>query len=260
MRNFCTSIVSATFVLMALSCVASGQSSPNTPRNEIELRGSVSVPSGEANFSGTNDAESTLDFNRDFDFQNKLGFQVRYTHRSENGKHKIVASYERTSWNRTTTLTRSFTFRGETYTANATINGDLDLRTFRVMYAYRWGNEKFRFGPMVDMGLIAAGLELTGTTNNGTRTAEGSINKFAATVGYDLDYDPTPKVNLFNNLGVIAFQNDRLFHTEGGVRYYPARQFGVVGGYRYQRYRWVDEQNFLRLAPQGPFFGGVFRF
>jgi hypothetical protein len=75
-----------------------------------------------------------------------------------------------------------------------------------------------------------------------------------------LDYDPNPKVNIFNNLGVIAFHHDRLFHIEGGVKFYPSPRFGVVGGYKYQRYRWVNDDNFLRITPQGPFFGGVFRF
>jgi len=97
-------------------------------------------------------------------------------------------------------LSRSFTFRGETYVANASLDGDLSLRQFRAMYAYRSGNEKLRFRPMVDMGIITTGLKLSGTTNNGGRSGEGSISKFAATIGYDVDYDPNPKLNLFNNL------------------------------------------------------------
>ena len=248
------------FTMLGVGFTAFAQTGSDRPRSEIEVRGTVAVPSGEANFSGTNNAGSTLDFNRDFDFGNRLGFEVRYTYRSENGKHKLQGGYEATSWNRNTTLSRSFTFRGETYTANANIDGDLKLRTFRAMYAYRWGDEKFRFGPMIDMGVIDTRLDITGTTNSGIRTAEGSVTKFAATVGYDLDYNATPKVDLFNNLGAIAFHHDRLFHTEGGVRYYPWHSFGVVGGYRYQRYRWVNDDNFLRISNHGPFFGGLFRF
>lgn len=236
------------------------QSSSDWPKNEIEVRATVSVPSGEANFSGTNDAGSTLSFSRDFDFKNQFGFDARYTYRTEDGKHKLLAEYSQTDWERTTTLTRTFTFRGQVYVANASIDGDLKLRDFRGMYAYRWGNEKVRFGPMLDMGVIKTSLDITGTTNSGTRTAEGSITKFAATLGYDLEYNATPKVNIFNNLGAIAFHHDRLFHTEGGVKVYLSRQVGVVGGYKYVRYRWVNDDNFLRISSHGPFFGGVFRF
>ncbi len=257
MRFFRYSLASVVLLVMFIGA-AVAQSEPL--RNEIEVRGLVSIPSGEANFSGTGDSGSSIDFHRDFDFKNELGFEIRYTHRSKNAKHKIVADYQSSSWDRSTVLTRSFTFRGETYVASANLDGDLGLRTLRAMYAYRWGNDKFRIGPMVDVGLIRVNLELVGTTTNGVRSAEGSISKFAATVGYDLDYDPTPKLNIFNNLGAIAFQNDRLFHTEGGVKYFPSRNIGVTGGYRYQRYKFINDDNFFRVTAHGPFFGGIYRF
>jgi hypothetical protein len=251
-------ICSSILLTMALTTVA--QSSTDRPRNEIEVRGLVSVPSGEANFSGTTASGSTIDLGRDFEFNNKLGYNVRFSHKSENDKHKFVVQYGRENWDQTATLTRSFTFRGETYVKNATAAADLTLRTFRGMYSYRWGNDKIRVGPMVDMGVVSTSLKLTGTTNNGTRTGEGSITKFAATVGYDLDYDPDPRVNIFNNVGAIAFQGERLFHAEGGLKYFASHHFGVLGGYKYERYRTTENSNFLLVQSHGPFFGGVFRF
>src|SRR4051794_13779024 len=258
MKNQLLSILTSLVVGLFICGAARAQS--DAPKNEIEVRGTVSVPSGAANFSGTNDAGSTLDFARDFDFKNELGFQVRYAYRTEDGKHKIVADYSSTSWDRSTILARSFTFRGQTYVANANIESNLKLRTFRGMYAYRWGNDKIRIGPMIDMGIISTNLDIAGTTNNGARSGEGTVRKLAATVGYDLDYNPTPKISIFNNLGAIAFHHDRLFHTEGGVKYYATEHLGAVGGYRYQRYRWVNDDNFVRISDHGPFFGGVFRF
>ena len=230
------------------------------PKNEIEVRGVLSVPSGEASFSSNGNTGSVISFERDFDFRNELGFQLQYTHRTENGKHKFLGEYSQTSWNRSNTLTRSFTFLGQTYVANLDTSADLKLSTFRAMYAYRWGNEKIRIGPMVDMGVVSTRLELTGTTNNGTRSDSGKITKFAATIGYDLDYDPTSKVNIFNNLGAIAFQGERLFHVEGGARIFVTRQFGFSGGYRALSYRVEKNDNFILVRAHGPFFGGVFRF
>lgn len=246
-------------VVSMFALVVHGQAS-DKPKSEIEFRAQVNVPSGEANFSGTGAIGSTLDFARDFDFKNEFGFQIRYTYRTTSGKHKFLVDYDRSDWERDTILTRSFTFRGETYVASATLAGDLKLRTIRGMYAYRWGNEKIRIGPMVDMGVVNVDLELTGTTASGTRTADGSINKFAATVGYDLDYDPTPKVSIFHNLGGIVFKKDHLFHTEGGLKVFFNQNIGAVGGYKFQRYKFEDGPNFLTISQHGPFFGGVFRF
>jgi hypothetical protein len=128
------------------------------------------------------------------------------------------------------------------------------------MYAYRWGNEKIRIGPMADMGVVSTRLNIDATTNTGTRSASGKITKFAATLGYDLDYDPTSQINIFHNLGAIAFQGERLFHAEGGLRFFVTRNFGLSGGYKYQRYRVEKDDDFLLVQAHGPFFGGLFRF
>jgi hypothetical protein len=128
------------------------------------------------------------------------------------------------------------------------------------MYAYRWGNDKIRIGPMADMGAVSTRLNISGTTNNGTRTETGKITKFAATLGYDLDYDPTPRINIFNNLGAIAFQGERLFHVEGGIRIFATTHLGFSGGYKAQRYRVEKDDDFILVRAHGPFFGGVFRF
>ena len=247
-------------ILLLLTAFVTVDAQNPRPKNEIEVNGMVSIPSGEASFSSNGNSGTVISFDRDFDFRNELGFQLRYTHRTENGKHKFLGEYSHTSWNRSNQLARSFTFLGQTYVANLDASADLRLSTFRAMYAYRWGNEKIRIGPMADMGVVSTRLNVTGTTNNGTRSESGTITKFAATLGYDLDYDPTSGVNIFNNLGAIAFQGERLFHFEGGMRIFPTRQFGFSGGYRVLRYRTEKNDNFILVNAHGPFFGGVFRF
>ena len=248
-------------IIIVLTVTATAFAQTDKPKNEIEIRATVSVPSGEANFSGTNDAGSTLDFNRDFNFSNEWGFEAKYLYRSESGKHKFVADYATTDWDRTRVILRTFTFRGQTYVAGGAVEGNLRQSVWKGMYAYRWHKDKVHVGPMIDMGVVPTRLDITGTTlSGGSRQAEGSITKFAATVGGDLDYDPTDKINIFGNLGGIAFHHDRLFHAEGGLKYYASQHFGVVGGYKFQRYRWVNDNNFLRLNSHGPFVGGVIRF
>jgi len=255
-----TSYLITAMVLMFIATTTVNSQTVNWPKHEIEVRGVLSIPSGDASFSTDGASGSVISLSQDFDFGNELGFELRYTHRSENGKHKFQAGYSRTTWERETTLSRTFTFRGETFEANLNATGDLALNNFRGMYAYRWGNEEFRIGPMVDMGVISTSLDITAVTNNQIRSASGSITKFAATVGYDLDYDPTPRINIFNNLGGIVFMGERLFHAEAGMRVLVTRNFGFSGGYKFERYRVEDEPNFLRITAHGPFFGGVFRF
>jgi len=255
-----TRLMAAIVVLMLIAAPKVKSQTSNPFKNEVEVRGVLSIPSGDASFSSNGTAGSVISFSRDFDFRNELGFEFRFTHRTPSGKHKFQAGYGQTTWNRNTTLSRSFTFRGETFVANLDASADLRLSNFRAMYAYRWGNEKIRIGPMADMGVISTRLNITSTTNSGTRSGSGSITKFAATLGYDLDYDPTDRINIFNNLGAIAFQGERLFHVEAGARLYATRNFGFSGGYKFERYRVEKNDDFLRVNAHGPFFGGVFRF
>ncbi|HEV8137362.1 MAG TPA: hypothetical protein VGP85_21980 [Pyrinomonadaceae bacterium] len=251
------------FCAFMLCLILAGKISAQTtdqPRTEIEVRGFYSIPTGETKFSTTTSVGDTISFGRDVDFHNELGYEVRVSHRTQSAKHKFLADYTDINWDRSRTLSRNFTFLGQTYLANLQTSSELKLRTFRVMYAYRWGNEKIRFGPMFDMGVITTRLEFNGATNTGTRSSEGKITKFAATVGYDLEYNVTPNVNLFNNLGWIKFKRDNLFHIEGGVKYFPTTHFGVSGGYNLQRYKLEDNDNFLTVRANGPFAGGVVRF
>src|SRR3954468_24081231 len=195
MRRLATQFLAIAIILLAgFSALAQS----DKPKHEIEIRATVAVPSGEANFSGTGAAGSTIDFNRDADFSNEWGFDIKYAYRSEDGKNKFGAEYFNTDWDRTRVIGRAFTFRGETYVAGAAIESNLRQSAFKGMYARRWGNDKIRIGPMVDMGIVPTNLDITGVTlSGGSRKTEGSIKKFAATVGGDMDYDPTPKVNIF---------------------------------------------------------------
>jgi len=261
MKNPFRGLAFITLFVLAFLASAAAQSSADKPNNEIEVRGVFAIPTGSANFSDTTNAGSTIDFRRDFDFDSKLGFQLRYAYRSTSRKHKFVVDYNQISWNRDTVINRSFAFRGRIYIANAQIDSTLKLKTFRAMYAYRWGNEKFRIGPMIDLGVVNTHLELNGNTLSGPISADGSVSKFAATLGYDMDYEATPNVQLFHNLGFIKFSGDNLFHTEAGVKFFPSHHFGASGGYKWERYKLEEnDPNFLRVNQHGPFFGGVVRF
>ena len=258
MRRLATQLF-AIIIVAAAGTTAFSQA--DKPKHEIEVRATVAVPSGEANFSGTSASGSTIDFNRDSDLSNEWGFDIKYAYRTPDGKNKFGVEYFTTDWDRTRVIGRAFTFRGETYVAGAAIESNLRQSAFKGMYARRWGNDKIRIGPMIDFGVVPTRLDITGNAFSGnSRKTEGSISKFAATIGGDLDYDPTPKVNIFSNLGGIAFHHDRLFHAEGGLKYFPSKNFGVVGGYKYQKYKWVNDNNFLRVTSHGPFVGGVLRF
>ena len=244
------------FLLAAVAgSLGLAQTIDSQPQHEIEARAVYSIPTGETNFSGT-----TISFSRDFDFPNRINLDLRYTHRSESGKHKFVVFYGRTSHSSTRTLTRTIEFLNRTYTANLEIKSEQKIHDFGAKYAYRWGTEKLRIGPQIELGVVKPSISIATTDNNSDNFREASLTKLAALIGYDIEYQASSQVNLFHSLGAIAFQNDRLFRTEAGLKYFPSRTFGVSGGYKFINYKWVDDPNFLSARGHGPFIGGLVRF
>ncbi|MEO8573683.1 MAG: hypothetical protein ABI481_06910 [Pyrinomonadaceae bacterium] len=218
------------------------------------------MPGGEANFSTTTAAGTTVAFDDDFDLKSKWGFGVRYTFRSPNGKHKLWATYARTSASNTRTLSRTFVFLGQTYPVNLDTRSDTSLGIFLASYAYRWGSKKIRIGPMAQVGWATARVELAAVTNTTIADRSGSISALAGTVGYDMDINPSDKFNIFNNVGFMALGKQRFIRGELGLRYYITRNFGVSGGYQFGKYKLTNNDNYIQANESGPFVGGLVRF
>jgi hypothetical protein len=247
-------------VIILTAAGAPVRAQTTAPKHEVELNGIYTIPGGEVNFSGTTTAGTTISFDNDFGLKNKLGFGLRYTRRSENGKHKIMLNYARTAADNTRALSRTIVFRDQTYTANLDTRSEESLGIALGTYAYRWGNKKVRIGPMVQVGFATARVGLSAVSNTAVADRSGSITKLVGTVGYDMDINPTDGVNIYNNVGVIRFKNDRVLRGEVGVKYFVSRAVGVNGGYQFGRYKLVSDQNFIQADEHGPLFGVVLRF
>lgn len=260
MRKINYSLTFCAAIWMVTVHSLSAQTVSDQPKSEIEVRGTYLTLDGEASFSTPQIAGTTFSFSKDFSLPERLGVDLRYTYRSKSGKHKVLFDYSRANFDATRTLTRTIVFQGQAFPVNLAVRAEYTLNDFRAMYAYRWGNRKIRFGPMVDVGFVKSTVGLSASLNNSSVAREGNTTKPALAVGYDLDYYPTSKVNIFHTLGGFAAGGDQIFRTEGGIRYYPVRHFGVSGGYAFKHYKTTDDPNFVLVKPHGPFFGGVIRF
>lgn len=254
-------IVLVVFVFASIAPSFSQTNDDDTPRSEVEIRGSYLDLTGDARFSTSAVPGTTISIEDDFNLPDRLGLDLRYTYRTGNGKHKFMVNYLRADFEATATLRRTIVFQGQVYPVNLEVEGNYQLDDFRVLYSYRWGSEKLRIGPMVDIGVVRSKVKVAGTINGIPVDREGETIKPSFTVGYDIDYDPTPRFNIFHRLGGIAAGGDRLFRTEVGIKFFPVRNFGITGGYSHNYYKSTEENdNFVAVRPQGPFFGGVIRF
>ena len=258
MRKVSLGIIISAIVMVAAGAFANAQTP--APKSEVEIRGVYAIPSGEVNFSTTTTAGTTISFANDFGLKNKLGFDLRYTYRTENGKHKFMVNYGRTSTSNTRVLSRTFVFQDQIYTANLNTKAESSLGIALATYAYRWGNKKVRIGPMGQVGFATTRVGLSAVSNTAIAARDASITSIAGTIGYDMDINPSEKVNIFNNVGVARYKHERFLRGEVGLRYYVTKALGVSGGYQFGKFKLVNNQNFIQANENGPFFGGVFRF
>jgi len=247
-------------ILVLLTTAIMAQAQTATPKNEVEITGSYVFQSGTLKFSTTTAPGTVISLKDDLDLKSKLGYGLRYTYRSENGKHKMWATYSRTSEDGTKTLSRTLTFLGQTYTANLAVRSERSLGMFLASYAYRWGNKKVRIGPMAQVGWSTTRVAIAAVSNSAIAAREGSTSAVAGSFGYDMDINPSEKVNIYNNVGIAVLFGERFVRGEVGVRYYLTRSFGLTGGFKFGTYKVLKDDNYVQADQNGPVFGGLIRF
>src|SRR5687768_1542740 len=68
MKKFSLRLMQSMVILLAAVVLVEAQFATDEPQNEVEVRGTFSIPSGEANFASGANSDSTISFSRDFDF------------------------------------------------------------------------------------------------------------------------------------------------------------------------------------------------
>lgn len=252
-------IIFAVMIPLTTAIIAQAQTAV-TPKNEVEVTGSYLFESGSLRFSTATDPGTVISLKNDLDLKNKVGYGLRYTYRSENGKHKIWATYSHTSANNTKTLARTVVFLGQTYTANLAVRAEHSLGMFLASYAYRWGTKKVRIGPMAQLGWSTTRVALTAESNNAIAAKKGSVSAVAGAFGYDMDINPSTKINIYNNVGIAVLSGERFARGEVGLRYSITRTFGLTGGFKFGKYKVLKDDNYVQASQNGPVFGAFFRF
>ncbi len=252
-------IIFAVLIPLTTAIMAQAQTAA-TPKNEVEVTGNYVFQSGSLRFSTATIPGTVVSLKDDVALKNNVGYGLRYTYRSENGKHKIWAAYSHTSGNNTTTLARTFVFLGQTYTANLAVHAEHSLGMFLASYAYRWGNKKVRIGPMAQLGWSTTRVALAAVSNNAISAKEGSVSALAGAFGYDMEINPSAKINIYNNVGFAVLSGERFARGEAGLRYSITKAFGLTGGFKFGKYKVLKNDNYIQASQNGPVFGAFFRF
>ena len=242
------------------------QSTERPKSGLLEFRGAIT--SFGAGVSSPDNPDINNLSERDLGIKKAFAPEFRFIFTPGGGGNKIRFDYLHQGFDSDQTLTRRVEFDGRIFNVNARVNGELSLRQLRFAYAYRFGNDKFRIGPMVDVRVVRAKARLATVATGGGSSAtvseqvEGTLPGIS--IGGDFDAHPTDKLHLYGFVSGLKASKENasgsFFDSEFGLRYYPSRHFGLTGGFKYLRISGSEDKDRVVVRTIGPFFGVALRF
>lgn len=165
-------------------------------------------------------------------------------------------------------INRTISIPGRVILINSNLDLNIKTKDFRLAYSPRWGNDKFRIGPLFEYEHLSVNLNLTNLTPGAPPPINTELNvpNNILNLGYDFDITPSEKVDIYGFLGVIPCCGGGWHgvNTEYGVKFYPAKHFGINAGFRYSNLRFEGTVNGItftsKLGGIGPLLGATVRF
>jgi hypothetical protein len=242
-------VIAAAVGLLVVSAPASAQS-PAATWNGLPDR--FQIDAGYFHL----DAETVLRFDgaEEVDFERDLAvpdgtntFWLDATWRAGR-RHQVKLSFTRLSRERPShTLTRDFTWGGQTYQAGLTANTDTGANLFGGYYRFALlKRERYEAGPTVGIGHLNldARIRATGTVNGASATIDrsASVGHITGAVGGYASAWPAERLVVYGDFLYIKVNpgDSQASVTDWrlGANYYVFRNAGVAAQYKYNHYRY----------------------
>jgi len=231
-------------IVKAQSQQRSEEGGPEDSKVEIVAQAWLQQPKGTIR-GGNGNLE--IDLQRDLNFERQYNFLGIFNWRFAR-KHHLIFECNPSSAERTTTLDRTITFRGQTYTGGADLKTTIQTFHFYPQYQYniilrRRGHLGLNFGvDLFDINAKFSAVASTtgpGGTQTVTQTSSGSLFAGLPTGGLEGRIFPIPRHDWLDVSGHVRgmyfFGYGKYLETRlnGEVRLGP--HLGVQGGYQFVR-------------------------
>lgn len=164
--------------------------------------------------------------------------------------HHLRYAYMPMSWKGSKTITQSINFKGQQYTANASVESNLEILYQRIGYEYdiinMLGN---KLGIIFDVKLLTvdATLKTTGINQTYSKTAPVPTVGLAAQVGLPF------LLSVGAEATGITYGGNHLLDAEAFVNFNPIPFTTISGGYRMFDLKLEDGNNRVDFNLTGPF-------
>ncbi len=240
-------------------CLALAQKGPT-----LELEGRYWIPdlSGKVKASETF-VDTKIDLKRDLGINDENFPEVRLTWHT-GPKSRIRVAYTQAGFDGDETLSRSFEFEGQSFTAGTRVETDVKVRYLRIGWIWQFID--------IGKGAVKLGTLLEGKGFWGRASLEApdlslpiqELEKFLLvlpTIGAALDINPHRMLNIFGEVsGLTAGSYGYVYDAEAGIKLIPVKFLSIVAGYRIFEIKATHSHDSARLRFHGPFAGATLRF
>ena len=164
--------------------------------------------------------------------------------------HHLRYGYMPMSWKGQKTITKTINFAGQTYTANASVDSNLDILYQRLGYEYDiinlLGN---KLGVIIDLKLLSidANLKTTGIDKS------YSVTSPVPTIGLGAQVGLPALLSIGAEVTGIAYSGNHLIDGEAYINFNPVPFTTISGGYRMFDLKVEDGGNKVDFKLKGPF-------
>ncbi|HAO94234.1 MAG: hypothetical protein A2X93_08420 [Deltaproteobacteria bacterium GWC2_56_8] len=192
-----------------------------------------------------------LDIVDDLGMEDKNFFEGRVT--LELGSHKLRYGYMPLKWSGSTTLTESVTFAGQTYTASADVDSELNLAYHRLGYEYDFIDLlNNKLGVIVELKYFDGDASLAsaalGLDESETFKLPIPTVGVAAQVGLPMIFSVGGEIT-----GISLGSSAYLVDAEAAVNLKPAPFVIISGGYRIFKMHAESDNDLAEVSLSGPF-------
>lgn len=231
---------------------------------KLQLNGWISAPSGY--FNGA-DHNGYFDLQKDFGFGNYATFSGKFDWRFKRKHHLLFAATPVLS-SRTTTLTRTITWQGQTYDVGARVDADIKSLIFTPGYQWdflRRDSGWLALGVNCNLANTDASLKVSGSVSGvGSASQSSSGSRFAPlpAVGPAFKWYPIPDNGRFYIDGAFTgmsfFGYGNFFSSNATMGFPVSHHWDARVGYLWGSRLKINDSNnniSLRLVQKGPVFG-----
>jgi hypothetical protein len=181
------------------------------------------------------------------------------------GPHNSVRlAYLQVSYDGDSTVNRTISFHGQTYTVGTEVLTRLDKKYYRLGWTWQFVDLPggvLKFGTLLEIKGFSIDAKLRAPYADPPVDEKKTFDLVLPTAGLVLDIHPIPTLSLFAEAsGMSAGSRGSMFDAEGGIKIFPLPHLALFATYRVLDLKYKDKPDFANLKLSGPFAGVSVRF